>query len=248
VHLLWRRTVDAVADSSRRDGGRAPRSPGGVEGWAIVGIVLVVLAWSAISPHDWPHWLAAAIWVFAGLAAVLAMWRRFPLTRLVAWLLALFAVVLLYGGHHTYAETPLGDWAQQRFGLARNHFDRFAHFLQGFVLALLIRELLLRLGRARETVWLVTLVASLSLAIAAFFEFLEWWTAVIMGTSAEATLETQGDVWDTQKDMFLALAASLIALLLLTRWHDLELRRDQRSLGDRRPVRLPATDVQDPDG
>lgn len=185
--------------------------------------VLAVLAWSGIAPHDRLTWAMETVWVMVGLPLVVACWGRFPLTRLLCWLLALHAIVLCVGGRYTYSLVPAGLWAQDAFDLARNHYDRLGHFMQGFVPAILARELLLRRTPLRPGPWLVYLVASCCLAFSAFFEFLEWWAAVIMGGRADAFLATQGDVWDTQWDMFLALCGSLLAQLLFARLHDRQL-------------------------
>ena len=134
-----------------------------------------------------------------------------------------FALILMTGGHYTYAETPLGDWVQQAFDLQRNHYDRLGHFLQGFVPAILARELLLRCTPLRRGGWLVYLVLAACLSFSAFFEFLEWWAALIGGGAADAYLATQGDVWDTQWDMFLALVGAALAQATLSRVHDRQL-------------------------
>ena len=189
----------------------------------LLALVGGVLLWSAIAPNDRMTWLMEVIWVLAAIPLLVATRRRFPLTRLLYWLLALHAVILIYGGQYTYAETPLGDWARDAFGLARNHYDRLGHFAQGFVPAILARELLLRLTPLRRGGWLFYLVCAACLSFSAFFEFIEWWAALVMGGDADAYLATQGDVWDTQWDMFLALCGSVIAQLLLARLHDRQL-------------------------
>ena len=204
--------------------GRAPALGAG-RGEATILLALVggVLLWSAIAPNDRLTWLLEIVWVLAGIPLLIATRRRSPLTRLLYWLLAIHAVILIYGGQYTYAETPLGNWARDAFGLARNHYDRLGHFAQGFVPAILARELLLRLTPLRRGGWLFYLVCAACLSFSAFFEFIEWWAALVMGGDADAYLATQGDVWDTQWDMFLALCGSLIAQLLLARLHDRQL-------------------------
>ncbi len=189
----------------------------------LVGIVVVALVWSAIGAKSIGTWALEVVWIFLGAPLVLLFRRRFPLSRLVCWLLVLHAVVLCYGGHYTYAETPLGDWFRDRFDLSRNHYDRFAHVVQGFVPAMLVRELLLRLTPLRRGGWTFTLTAAACLAVSACFEFVEWASAVILGAGADAFLATQGDVWDTQWDMFLALCGALLAQLSLGRVHDRQL-------------------------
>jgi putative membrane protein len=201
----------------------AVQAPGRGEAGFLLALVGGVLLWSGIAPHERLTWLMEVIWVMAGLPLVFFSWRRFPLTRLLCWLLAVHALVLIYGGHYTYALTPLGDWAREAFELQRNHYDRLGHFMQGFVPAILARELLLRCTPLRRGGWLFYLVASVCLAFSAFFEFIEWWAALIMGGAADAYLATQGDVWDTQWDMFLCLCGAIASQLLWARWHDRQL-------------------------
>lgn len=193
------------------------------EGLALLTGVLVVLAWSALAPTDRLTWFMEVIWVIAGIPLLLATRRRFPLTRLLLWLLAIHAVILIYGGKYTYSETPLGDWFAAALELSRNHYDRLGHVAQGFVPAILARELLLRCTPLRPGGWLFYLVCAAALSFSAFFEFIEWWAALIMGGDADAYLATQGDVWDTQWDMFLALCGAIVSLLLLSRLHDRQL-------------------------
>lgn len=198
-------------------------APGRSEGWLIVGLVLGALAWSGIAPHDRLTWMLEVVWVAVGLPLVAWCWGRFPLTRLLSWLLAVHAVILIYGGAHTYALTPLGLWAMEAFDLARNHYDRLGHFAQGFVPAILARELLLRCTPLTRGGWLFYLVLAAALSFSAFFELIEWWAALVWGGDADAFLATQGDVWDTQWDMFLALCGAITAQLTLSRLHDRQL-------------------------
>jgi putative membrane protein len=190
---------------------------------ALVLLVLGALAWSGIAPHDRLTWIMEVIWVVLGLPLVLALWPRFPLTRLLGWLLALHALVLIYGGAHTYALTPLGLWVQDALDLARNHYDRFGHVAQGFVPAILARELLRRNTPLRPGGWLGYLCIAAALSFSALFEMIEWWAALIWGGAAEAFLATQGDVWDTQWDMFCALVGASLSLLLFSRLHERQL-------------------------
>jgi len=193
------------------------------EGIGLLAGVLAVLAWSAIAPTDRLTWFMEVVWVIAGIPLLLATRRGFPLTRLLYWLLAVHAVILVYGGKYTYAETPLGDWAAQQFDLTRNHYDRLGHFAQGFVPAILARELLLRRTPLRPGGWTFYLACAAALSFSAFFEMIEWWAALVMGGEADAYLATQGDVWDTQWDMFLALCGAILAQLLFQRVHDRQL-------------------------
>lgn len=187
--------------------------------------VLAGLVWSGIAPHDRFTWFLEVAPVLVGLPIALGTARRFPLTPLVYTLLALHAWILLVGGHYTYAEMPLFNWLRDEFQLARNYYDRVGHLAQGFVPAMLAREILLRRSPLRPGKWLAFLVACVCLAISASYEFLEWWVALASGDDAVAFLATQGDVWDTQWDMFLALLGALAAQLLLSGMHDRQLGR-----------------------
>jgi putative membrane protein len=189
----------------------------------LVVIVLGALVWSGIAPHDRLTWMLEVVWVVVGLPLVAWTWGRFPLSRLLSWLLVLHALILIYGGAYTYALTPLGLWFQDAFDLARNHYDRLGHFAQGFVPAILARELLLRRTPLLRGGWLFYLVVAAALSFSAFFELIEWWAALVWGGDADAFLATQGDVWDTQWDMFLALCGALAAQIGLARVHDRQL-------------------------
>jgi putative membrane protein len=193
------------------------------EGVLLVAIVVAALVWSGVGAKSLGTWALEVVWVVIGVPLVLYYRRRFPLTRLACWLLVLWAIVLCYGGHHTYAETPIGDWFRDRFDLSRNHYDRFAHFVQGFVPAILVRELLLRRTPLRRGGWTFTLTTAVCLSVSACFEFVEWASALVLGAGADEFLATQGDVWDTQWDMFLCLCGALVAQLLLSRPHDRQL-------------------------
>ena len=181
--------------------------------------VLLVLIWSGVVPRDRLTWFMEVIWVMIGLPLVIWAWKRFPLTRLLCWLLAIHAIILMVGGRYTYVEVPIGLWIRDAFDLSRNHYDRLGHFAQGFIPAILARELLLRRTPLRPGPWLFYLVVSCSLAFSAFFEFLEWWAAVAMGGRADAFLATQGDIWDTQWDMFLAMCGAILAQLVFAKMH-----------------------------
>jgi len=185
--------------------------------------VLAVLVWSGVSPHDRFTWVLEVAPVLIGLPILLATARRFPLTPLLYTLLAVHACILMVGGKYTYAEVPLGFWVRDALGLARNHYDRLGHFAQGFVPAILARELLVRTSPLKGSRWLPFVVVAFCLAFSAFYEMIEWWTAVASGDASTAFLGTQGDVWDTQWDMFLALIGATTSLLVLSRLHDRQL-------------------------
>ena len=221
----------APDDSSRAIGQAAAMEPSpqpqaiptGAERILLVVGVAMALAGSLLIARDRLTWLLETVWVMVGLALVAWRWKRFPLTRLLCWLLAAHALVLIHGGAYTYAQTPAGFWLQDLLGTARNPWDRVGHFMQGFVPAILARELLLRLTPLRRGCWLVYLVLAACLSFSALFELIEWWAALAFGADADAFLATQGDVWDTQWDMFLCLLGAMASLLLLSRLHDRQL-------------------------
>lgn len=189
----------------------------------LLGIAIVALLVSGIAPKDRLTWFLEVIWVIVAIPIIALNWRRFPLTRLLCWLLVAHALVLIHGGAYTYAETPLGFWLRDTFGFERNPWDRVGHLMQGFVPAILARELMLRCTPLRRGGWLFYLVLAACLSFSAFFELIEWWSALIYGADADAFLATQGDVWDTQWDMFLCLVGATVSLLLWSRLHDRQL-------------------------
>jgi len=192
---------------------------------ALLVVVLVVLVWSGIEPADRFTWLMEVFPVLIAVPVLLATYRRFRFTPLVYTLMAIHACILMLGGKYTYAQVPLGFWMERSFGFARNHYDRIGHFAQGFVPALIGREILVRLSPLRGSRWLPFVVLAFCMAISAFYEFIEWWTALATGSAAEAFLGTQGDPWDTQWDMFLAFVGAISALVLLSRYHDRQLQK-----------------------
>ena len=191
--------------------------------WII--IFLTVLVWSGIEPHDYPTWgleVAPAIIV----AAILWITReRFPLTRLAYILILIHAVILMVGGHYTYAEVPIGEWLREAFDQTRNNYDKLGHLAQGFIPAIIAREILIRYRVVNFPSWRNFLIVCVCLAISAMYELLEWWVALLSGEAAEAFLGTQGYVWDTQSDMWLALLGAVSALILLSGLHDRHLLR-----------------------
>lgn len=196
-----------------------------VEPLILLLVVLAALVVSGVAPYDRLTWFLEVAPVLLGIPLLLVTRRRFPLTPLLYRLLAVHALILILGGHYTYARVPLGDWARDLFGFARNHYDRLGHLAQGFVPAILAREILLRTSPLRRGGWLFFLVVSVCLGFSAFYELVEWWSALAGGAASDAFLGTQGDVWDTQWDMFLALVGALSSLLLLSRVHDRALAR-----------------------
>jgi putative membrane protein len=189
----------------------------------LLSVVALVFGWSAIGPKDFPTWALEVFPVVLASPILALTYHRFRLTDLVYCLIAAHAVVLVVGGHYTYAEVPLGDWVREAFGQERNHYDRLGHLMQGFVPALIAREVFIRLEVVRGDAWRFFTICCVCLAISASYEFLEWWTALVSEQGAAAFLGTQGDHWDTQWDMFLALCGAVAAQLLLGRWHDRQL-------------------------
>jgi len=190
----------------------------------LLAIAFVCLGVSGVRPHDrttW--WLEVAPFLLALPPLAVAWHRGFRFTPLVYRLLLVHAVILMIGGHYTYAEVPIGNWVRDALGLARNHYDRLGHLMQGFVPAIVGRELLLRTSPLRRGRWLFVLVTASCLGISALYELVEWWTAVATGAAATAFLGTQGDPWDTQWDMFCALVGAIVAQLTIARVHDREL-------------------------
>jgi len=187
---------------------------------------VVLLTLSGLDPHDRLTWLLEVGPVLLALPLLVVTYSRFRLTPLLYRLLFIHAVILMVGGHYTYSLTPIGFWMQRVFGFARNHYDRIGHLAQGFVPAILAREVLLRRSPLVRGKWLFFLVTCVCLAISALYELLEWWTALVGGQQAtQAFLGTQGDPWDTQWDIFLALIGAIAAQLTLARLHDRQLQR-----------------------
>lgn len=191
----------------------------------LLAALTVVFVWSLIGAHDYFTWFLEVFPVLLVLPVLYFTYYKFELTRLVYSLIAIHAVILMVGGHYTYAEMPVFNWLRDYYGWDRNYYDRLGHVAQGFVPAMVAREVLLRnlvLPRGR---WLFFIVVCISLAISAFYEFLEWWVALASGSDAVAFLATQGDMWDTQWDMFLAFCGAIVAQLLMAKWHDRQLVR-----------------------
>jgi putative membrane protein len=191
----------------------------------LLALFVAALVWSAIRPLEYFTWFLEVFPALIGIVVLLATYRRFPLTPLLYVLLFLHALILIVGGHYTYAEVPLGYWMERAFGFTRNHYDRIGHFAQGFVPAIAARELLIRGNVVRGRRWLFFIIVSICLAISATYELFECAVAIATGSKGDAFLGTQGDVWDTQKDMALAAVGAIAGQLVLARAHDRQLAR-----------------------
>jgi len=183
-----------------------------------------VFVWSAINPKDYFTWFLEVLPAIIGIVLIIRTYQSFRLTELLYLLILIHSVVLMVGGHYTYAEVPLFDAIKPVFGFERNNYDKVGHFMQGFMPAILAREILIRLKVVSTKDWLNYIILSICLAFSAFYELIEWWVAELSGTGADAFLGTQGYVWDTQSDMALALVGAIMAILLLSKRHDTQLQ------------------------
>lgn len=186
-------------------------------------LLAVVFLWSAVKPADWFTWTLEMFPVILALLVLIPTYRRFCLTNLSYTLIFIHAVILLVGAHYTYAQVPLFNWIKSIFDLSRNHYDRIGHLAQGFVPAVVVREVLMRTSPLKTSKWLIPVILAFCLGVSAVYEVLEWAVAELSGTAAEAFLGTQGDVWDTQKDMFFCLVGAIASLVMLSRWHNRQL-------------------------
>jgi putative membrane protein len=189
-------------------------------------VFMLVFVWSAIRPADTLTWILEVAPAVIGLVVLLATRKNFPLTGLVYGLILVHCIILMVGAHYTYAEVPLFDWIQDVFGQARNNYDKLGHFAQGFIPAMVAREVLIRKDVINGRAWLNFLVVCFCLALSAAYELIEWAVAEMTGGSAEAFLGTQGYIWDTQSDMAFALTGAVAALVLLGRLHDRQLKEN----------------------
>ena len=184
-----------------------------------------VLIWSGVAPKDQFTWFLEVVPALAGAIVLALTHRSFRLTTLLYWLILVHCIILMIGGHYTYAEVPLFDSLKTLMGSERNNFDKVSHFVQGFVPALIAREILIRKHVVNGRGWLNFLVVCFCLALSAFYELIEWWVAITTGEGAEAFLGTQGYIWDTQSDMGLALLGAIMAVAMMAKWHDAQIRR-----------------------
>ena len=195
--------------------------------WVIV--FLSVLTWSAIEPADRLTWWMEVIPAIVGFIVLIMTRKRFPLTELVYFLILIHAIILMVGGHYTYAEVPLGDWLRDLVGGGRNNYDKLGHLAQGFIPVMIAREIMIRNKVVAVKGWLTFLLLSVVLAFSAFYELIEWWAALVSSEAAESFLGTQGYVWDTQSDMLWALCGAILALLSLSKLHDRQISAMTRS-------------------
>lgn len=195
----------------------------------LAAVFLVSLVLSVIRPYDLVTWVLEVAPAVFGLAVLAATYRRFRFTNLLYVLMTVHAIILVVGGHYTYARVPVGDWVRDAFDLSRNHYDRFGHFAQGFVPAMIARELILRRTPMQSGKFLSLLCVCAALAVSAVYELIEWGVAEASGEASADFLGTQGDIWDTQKDMAMAFLGALAAVFTLSGWHDrqLEARRER---------------------
>ena len=184
-----------------------------------------VLAWSAIAPADRYTWWLEVAPALIALGLLVYTRKKFPLTSLAYSLILVHSIILMIGGHYTYAQVPLFDWLWELLGNTRNNYDKIGHLAQGFIPAIIAREILIRKQVLAKPGWLNFLIVCIILAISAFYELLEWWVALLSSEAAESFLGTQGYVWDTQSDMLMALVGAILALVLLSRLHDRPLSR-----------------------
>lgn len=191
--------------------------------WVVV--FLAVFVWSAIDPTDRATWVLEVLPAVIGFALVVWCFFRYPLTLLVYFLILVHAIILMVGGHYTYAEVPLFDWFRDWFDWQRNNYDKLGHLAQGFIPAMVARELVIRFDVFSGPRWAAFFIVCFCLALSAFYELIEWWVALLSDEAAEAFLGTQGYVWDTQSDMAWALSGAILALILLGRLHDRQLQK-----------------------
>jgi len=190
---------------------------------ALLLLLFILFIWSAISPFEYFTWFLEVLPVIIGVLVLLFTYKNFQFTKLVYVLIFIHCVILIIGGHYTYAEVPLFDWIQEVFHQSRNNYDKVGHFAQGFVPVMIARELLLRKNVVNGKKWLNVIVVCIAMAISVTYEFIEWGVSLATGDGGNSFLGTQGYVWDTQSDMFYATFGAIIALLVLSKVHDKQL-------------------------
>lgn len=191
----------------------------------LLAVWIAVFVWSGINPHSYTTWIMEVAPAVIGVVILVAIYKHYKFTDLVYVLMFMHMVILMVGGHYTYAEVPLFNWLRDEYGLSRNHYDRVGHFFQGFVPAMIAREVMIRREVLARSSWLFFLVCCIAMSVSATYELVEWAAAILSSSGAADFLAIQGDIWDTQKDMALALAGAILAQLLLARWHDAALSK-----------------------
>jgi putative membrane protein len=191
-------------------------------GW--IATFAIILLWSGIGPHDYPTWFLEVFPAVIGGAVLWYTRKTFPLTPIVYVLILAHCIILMVGGHYTYAEVPAGNWLQDAFDMSRNNYDKLGHFAQGFIPAIVTREIVVRQQVFNSVRWRNFFIVCFCLGFSAFYELIEWWVALLSAEAADSFLGTQGYIWDTQSDMAWALSGAIIALALLGRWHDRQMR------------------------
>ena len=190
-------------------------------------LLLALLVWSAINPKEYFTWFLEVLPAVLGILVLAITFKKFRFTNLVYVLIFFHCAILIVGGHYTYAEVPLFDWIRDVFHQSRNNYDKLGHFAQGFVPAMIARELLIRKKVVLKKSWLPFIVVCIALAISAVYELIEWGVSILSGEGGDSFLGTQGDIWDTQSDMLFALIGAILALLTLSRVHDRQLLKKQ---------------------
>ena len=222
--VLLETRILALAKGGRSSGTRAGSMTSNAKRISWIVVFAGVLIWSAIAPKDAFTWFLEVLPALVGAGILWVTRKSYPLTQLTYVLILVHCVILMVGGHYTYAEVPLGDWIRDAFDQTRNNYDKIGHFAQGFVPAIIARELVIRQSVFNSTGWRNFFIVCFCLAVSAFYELIEWWVALVSSEAADSFLGTQGDIWDTQSDMGLALLGAVLALVLLGRVHDRQLR------------------------
>ena len=189
--------------------------------WVV--IFLATFTWSAVNPHDYPTWFLEVFPAVLGAAVLWYTRDTYPLTQLTYILILIHCIILMIGGHYTYAEVPMFDWIRDEFGQQRNNYDKLGRFVQGFIPVIVAREIVIRNKVFNSTRWRIFFIVCFCLAFSAFYELIEWWVALLSEEAADSFLGTQGYNWDTQSDMAYALVGAVLALLLLGKLHDQQL-------------------------
>ncbi len=188
--------------------------------WILITIYIVGFVLSGINPHDYFTWILEVFPAVIGLGILILTYRKFRFTDLTYWLILIHCYILFVGGHYTYAEVPLFNWIKDVLHQSRNNYDKVGHFAQGFIPAMIVREMFIRQEIVKKGMWLSFLTVCTCVTVSAFYEFLEWFVAIVSGQSAESFLGTQGDIWDTQSDMLFALIGAFCMIIFLSRVQD----------------------------